>query len=104
MNRKPYFDDISLFIATSTLALNPTFSGTAPGAPSDAWATARRLTALALRAWAVAFERWCVNRQRAAQARQDLANMGERELRDIGLSPGDVSTAVERSWSRSSSL
>jgi uncharacterized protein YjiS (DUF1127 family) len=104
MNRKPYFDDSSLFIATSRLALNPTFSGTAPGASSDAWATARHLTALALRAWAIAFERWRVSRQRKAQARQDLANMGERELRDIGLSPGDVSTAAEKSWSRGSSL
>jgi uncharacterized protein YjiS (DUF1127 family) len=104
MNSKPYFDDISLFIATSRLALNPTSPGAGPGAPSDAWALARRLTALALRAWAVAFERWRVSRQRKAQARQDLANMGERELRDIGLSPSDVATAVEKSWTRGSSL
>jgi uncharacterized protein YjiS (DUF1127 family) len=104
MDRKPYFDDVSLFLATSTLAMNPTFSSSTPGASSDAWAVARRLTTLALRAWAVAFERWRINRQRAAQARQDLANMGERELRDIGLSPGDVATAVKKSWSREASL
>ena len=104
MNHEPYFDDVSLFLATSRLALNPAFSGTASGAPSDPWAVARRLTALALRAWAVAFERWRINRQRKAQARQDLANMGERELRDIGLSPSDVAMAVEKSWSRGSSL
>jgi uncharacterized protein YjiS (DUF1127 family) len=104
MNRKPYFDDLSLLSASPELSMNPAFSRGAAGAPADGWATARHLTALALRAWAVAFERWRLGRQRAAQARQDLANMGERELRDIGLSPGDVATAVEKSWSRGSTL
>ena len=104
MNRRPYFDDFGLCNATPQLTLNTSLSRSTAGGSPDGWATARHLTGLALRAWAAAFERWRVTRQRAAQARQDLANMGERELRDIGLSPSDVPAAVERSWPRGSSL
>jgi uncharacterized protein YjiS (DUF1127 family) len=46
-------------------------------------------SALALRSLAKVLDRWFAGRRRAEQDWQDLANMSDRELSDIGLTRGN---------------
>jgi uncharacterized protein YjiS (DUF1127 family) len=50
-------------------------------------------------AWG-AFAAWRAARARERRDLRDLAHMTERELRDIGVSLGDIPAAADPHWSR----
>ena len=43
---------------------------------------------------------WLAFRRRAAQDRQDLATMSERELADIGVSRSSIDAVADGGWTR----
>jgi uncharacterized protein YjiS (DUF1127 family) len=47
-----------------------------------------------------AFVAWRATRRRERRDLSDLAHMTERELRDIGVSLGDIPAAADPHWSR----
>lgn len=77
-------DDPATFAATAALA--------AP-CSEPAWRDVARAAWRALAGWHAA-------RTRERRDLRDLAHMTERELRDIGVSLGDIPAAADRHWSR----
>ncbi|HEY8244917.1 MAG TPA: DUF1127 domain-containing protein [Casimicrobiaceae bacterium] len=65
-------------------------------APTD---TLGRIADYAI-AKARALDAWLATRRRAAQDRDDLAAMSDRELLDIGLSRASTDDAASGGWSR----
>jgi uncharacterized protein YjiS (DUF1127 family) len=65
------------------------------GVASALAATAQALSALAQR-----LDAWLAHRQRAARDAADLAQMSDRELRDIGLARGFLDAVADERWTR----
>jgi uncharacterized protein YjiS (DUF1127 family) len=68
-------------------------------APGRTAASATALSAT-IAAWARRLDAWLAQRARAARDREVLADMSERELKDIGLSRGFVDDAASGAWHR----
>lgn len=62
-------------------------------------ATARTGTAI-VRVLAAPIWTWFANRRRSTRDLQELANMGDRELLDIGISRASVRAVAEGNWRR----
>jgi uncharacterized protein YjiS (DUF1127 family) len=56
--------------------------------------------AATLHAKAVLLDQWLLHRQRAARERQDLANMSDRDLMDIGVTRGSLEAISAGHWQR----
>ena len=72
---------------------------TAPPAVTAPTDTLARIADYAA-AKARALDAWLEKRRRAAQDRDDLVAMSDRELLDIGLSRASVDSAAAGAWSR----
>jgi uncharacterized protein YjiS (DUF1127 family) len=57
-------------------------------------------TAQALSTVAQRLDAWLAHRQRAARDAADLAQMSDRELRDIGLARGFLDAVADERWTR----
>ena len=79
----------------STLTARSPSSGTLPRIALAAVAAAE-----ALHAAAVTFDAWLALRRRAAQDRDALAGMSDRDLMDIGVSRASVDAIADGAWRR----
>jgi uncharacterized protein YjiS (DUF1127 family) len=67
--------------------------------PATNAARPQTLAAIAF-AWAWSFGEWLAVRARKARDRAALAQMSERELRDIGVDPGLLDYVASGAWRR----
>jgi uncharacterized protein YjiS (DUF1127 family) len=71
----------------------------APGALLS-FASALRATAAAVATLAARLDAWLARRERTARDREALAQMSDRDLKDIGLSRGYLDNVANGAWIR----